>query len=140
MILVVDSNIVFSALLRDGTIRGLLIDCAFTLYAPENMVNELRKYREEICRRAGYSHEEFEVLLSLVTESIIIIEKERYAEQLAEADKLIGRVDRGDVPFLALALSIPCGVWTENEKHFRTQNKVKVWNTQEIVELMNRLN
>ena len=136
MILVVDTNIVFSALLRDSTIRGLLIDCAFTLYAPENIIKELKKYRDEICSRAGYSHEEFDILLSLVTESIVIIEKERYAEQLTEADKLLGHVDKGDVPFLALAMSIPCGIWTENVKHFRVQNKVKVLTTKEIMELI----
>ncbi|RJQ19762.1 PIN domain-containing protein [Candidatus Woesearchaeota archaeon] len=133
MILIVDSNVVFAALLRDSTVRELLIDSPFTLFAPEMMLNEIRKYESEIIKRAGYTKDEFEILFALITGNIEIVEKEKYAHKLKEADELIGHIDKGDVPFLALALTTPNdGIWTENVKHFK-QDKVKVWTTKELL-------
>lgn len=137
MILVIDSNVVFAGLLRDGTVRELLIDSQFILYAPEIMLKEIRKYAQEIIKRAGYTKEEFEILFALITDSIEIVEKEKYAYKLPEADKLIGHIDKGDVPFLALALSIANeGIWTENVKHFK-QEKIRIWTTTELIKKMN---
>ena len=34
MILIVDTNIIFSGLVKDSLTRKLLIDCPFSLYAP----------------------------------------------------------------------------------------------------------
>lgn len=133
MILIVDSNILFAGLLRDSTTRELLIDPPFTLYAPETVVKEIRKYEDEIVKRTSFTKEEFEVLFNLITERIQIIEKAQYAHKIEEADKIIGDIDKGDVPFLALALSIPNdGIWTENVKHFK-QKQVRIWMTKELV-------
>jgi len=134
MILVVDSNIVFAGLLRDSTTRRLLVDSPNSLYAPETLLIEIGKYADEIIRRSGLSKEEFEVLFSLITENIEVMEIEAYRHHLKDAEESLGRIDKGDIPFLALALSIPCdGVWTENSTHFNKQDKVKVWTTGEII-------
>ena len=139
MILIVDTNIIFAGLLRNSGTRQLLIDSPFTLYAPETILKEIRKYEEEIIRRAGFTKAEFEILFNLITDDIRIIEKKHYAPKLKEADKLIGGLDKGDVPFLALALSIPNdGIWTENVKHFR-QNRVKIWTTKELTKRISSL-
>ena len=90
MIFIVDTNIVFSGLLRDSVTRELLIDCPFTLYAPENLILEIRKYENEIIRRSGFTKQEFEILFSLLIENINIIEKEKYQANIEEANELIG--------------------------------------------------
>lgn len=134
MILIIDSNVVFAALLKDSATRGLLIDSPFTFYAPETMLKEIRKYEGEICRRAGFKKTEFEILFSLITDNIEIVEKQKYEKYLKDADKLIGAVDKGDVPFLALALSMPNGgIWTQNAKHFERQKKIRIWATTDIL-------
>ena len=133
MILIIDSNVVFAGLLRAGTVRELLIDSPFTLYAPEIMLNEIRKYEREIIKRAAYTKEEFDILFALITDGIEIVGREKYAHRLKEADQLIGHIDKGDVPFLALALSAPNdGIWTENVKHFK-QDKITVWTTTKLI-------
>lgn len=132
MILIVDSNIIFAALLKDSMTRELLIDSPITLLAPETTLNEIQKYESEIIKRAGYTKDEFEILFALITGNIELVEKEKYAHKLKEADELICHIDKGDVPFLALALTTPNdGIWTENVKHFK-QDKVKVWTTKEL--------
>ncbi len=136
MILIVDTNIVFAGLLKNSSTRRLLIDSPFTLYAPETMLKEIKKYEEEIINRAGFTKAEFEILFNLITEGIQIIEKKLYAHKLKEAEKLIGNIDKGDVPFLALALSMPnAGIWTENVRHFK-QKDVRIWTTKEITKLI----
>ena len=134
MIFVVDTNVVFAGLLRDSITRELLIDSPFILYAPETMIKEIRKYEDIIIQRSELSKEDFEILFGLLINNINIVEKEKYSEKLEEADKFIGHIDKGDVPFLALALNIPNnGIWTENKKHFESQNRIKIWTTDEIL-------
>ena len=53
-----------------------------------------------------------------------------------DAEKIMGRIDMSDVPFVALALSLPSdGVWTE-DKHFLRQSRVKVWRTRDLLKLL----
>lgn len=138
MILIVDTNVVISALLKEGKSRELLIDSPFVLCAPENVIEEIRKHEDYIIDKSKLSREEFERLFHLLVENIRIIPRGEFIQKMPEAHALIGHVDRGDVPFLALAMSIPCdGIWTENVKHFNVQNKVKIYTTKELAELSN---
>ncbi len=137
MILVIDTNIVLSALLKNGITREFLIAWPFPLYSPETILKEIRKYEGEILRRTGLIKDDFEILLELILSNVQIIEKEQYSAKLEKAHRLVGEIDKDDVPFLALALSIPNnGIWTENIKHFRKQNEVKIWTTKELLEEM----
>ena len=140
MILVIDTNIVFSGMLRESITRELLIDSPFTLYAPETMIKEIRKYDDIILKRSELAKEDFEILFRLLTDNINIVEKEHYSERIQEADKLIGHLDKGDVPFLALALTVPNnGIWTDNLCHFGQQEKVKVWTTHDILRVLGKI-
>ena len=136
MIFIVDSNIIFAGILRDSAVRELLITSPFVLYAPEVLIFEIRKYKSEIIRRSELSEKDFETLFKLLTERIILVPKEGYASKIKESSEIIGHIDAGDVPFLALALSIPNdGIWTENVKHFGKQNKIKVWTNSDLIKL-----
>jgi predicted nucleic acid-binding protein len=135
MILIVDTNIIFAGLLRNSTSRELLMDPNLQLYTPETGISEIRKYENEIIKRAALEKEEFEALFTLITTNITVIEKEAYHKQMKEAEKLIGKRDPGDVPFLALALAIPNnGIWTQNVKHFSGQEKVNILTTKDVLE------
>lgn len=75
MILIVDTNVIFAALLKESVTRSLLINSPIDLYTPETAISEIRKYEEEIIRRTRLSKKEFETLFASITERIIIIEK-----------------------------------------------------------------
>lgn len=137
MILVIDTNIIFSALIKEGSIRQLLIDPPCMLYAPETIIQEIRKHESYILQKSKLSKEDFETLFELLTEHITIIPKENFLHKIPQANALIGQIDKGDVPFLALALSMfSDGIWTENVKHFTVQTKVKVWTTLELMKFV----
>lgn len=136
MILIVDTNIVFSALLKESETRKLLIESPWILYAPTTLVEEIMKYKTEILRRSGLSEKEFSCLFALLLESVNVVEKERYNTYLDEAKKLLGTEHSGDIPFLALALSMQNdGIWTE-DIDFEKQQKVKIWKTKELLRLI----
>ena len=86
---VIDTNIVFAALTKDAIVRHLLIDSQFTLFAPDTLIKEIRKYEELILQKSGLSKEEFEILFNLITENISIIEKEDYETEFKKQKGLL---------------------------------------------------
>ena len=138
MIFIIDVNVVISALIKNGKSRELLIDSPFTLYSPETLMNSLRKYEDLIIEKSGLLKEDFETLLSLVVENIEVIEKEEYEKYMEEADKILGHVDKEDVPYVALALlRANDGIWSD-DKHFQQQKKIKVWKTEDIIKAIEK--
>ncbi len=131
MKLVVDSNIIIASLLKEGITRSLLMEAPIELVSPEWMVSEIRRHQKTIARRAGLSTQEFELLLALVTDRVSVVASIDYESKIPEAKDLIGDQDLGDVPFLALALTHECGIWTYNQKHFEGSG-VQLWATSDV--------
>ena len=139
MIFIIDSNIIFSALLKEGKIRELLIDSPFILYAPEATLVEIRKHEEVILKKSGLTKDEFRTLFGFIIGNISIVNKEDYKKYIVEAEEIIGSVDRDDIPFIALALAIPNdGIWTE-DNHFQKQKKIPIWKTEDIIKIVELL-
>jgi len=78
MKIVIDSNRVIAALIKDSTTREILFDRNFEFFAPENIQNEIIRYKEEIIDKAGIGQEEFEILFSLIFEYIDIVPQAEY--------------------------------------------------------------
>jgi len=49
-----------------------------------------------------------------------------------EANEIMGNIDSDDVLFIATALAFNCPIWSE-DKHFKQQDKVKVFTTKELL-------
>ena len=133
MKLVIDSNIVISALIKDSKTRELILEYGFELYYPRASLNNFEKYKQEIVDKAGINAEEFEKIYQILLEKISIIENIIFLDKLDEALTIIGNIDIEDVPFIALALSIENdGIWTD-DADFDKQNKIKVWKTGDVL-------
>lgn len=125
MKIVVDSNRVIAALIQDSTTREILLDRNFEFFAPEYIKTEIEKYRKDIMEKADISEEEFEILLSLIFESITIIPQSEYQNFLSELRDITK--DSKDVAYFAVCLFIKAdGIWT-HDLHFKEQKKVKVF-------------
>ena len=103
MKLVIDSNILFSAFIRDSKTRKLIFNPILDLITPDFTLDEIKKYEFLICEKGNLSSSEFQLLLILLFEKITIIPLEEYESKMVEAERLIEDID--DVVFLALALS-----------------------------------
>ena len=111
MKLVIDSNIIFSAFIRDSNTRKLIFSQLLELITPDYTLDEIKKYEPLICEKGNLSSSEFQLLLVLLFEKITLIPKEEYENNLLVAEKLIKDID--DVAFLALALATKSdGIWS----------------------------
>jgi len=134
--LIADTNVLISALVKKSTVRGLLLNPLFEFYVPEHCIEEIERHVGEISERSGLSVENVFLLLGVLLASVQVVPAEGVVKKYKEAEKIMGKIDRDDVPFIALALSFPNdGVWTE-DKHFLKQSRVKVWRTRELLKLL----
>src|SRR3989338_2736813 len=124
MTIVVDSNRIIAALLKDSTTRSILFNDTFEFIAPEFIKTELKEHKQEFIKKAGISSNEFEVLLSLIFESVTLIPKEEYDGHIDELKSKIS--DMKDVPYLACCIAANSeGIWS-HDPHMKEQNKVRV--------------
>lgn len=130
MQLVVDTNVVVSALLRAGETRKLLLSHRFDVFSPEYVRFEIQKHRPEFIKKMGSNDHDFEEALGLVFEPITVIPLEEYAPFKLRAEKL-ARADLDDWPFLALALKLNCEIWS-NDMHLKKQSDIRVFSTSEL--------
>lgn len=110
MIVVVDTNIIFSALLNPkGTISDLLFnsEASFTFVAPDFINVELDKYEEKIIKYSKLNVKELKELRALLMKKIQLI-NHNFIENSTwnKAFKLVADIDEKDTPFVALTLEI----------------------------------
>lgn len=141
MIVVVDVNILFSALISpNSTVSKLLIDPTLPLQrmSCHYAVVELFKHQAKIVKYAKKSINE--VIEDLYT---VINTLQFYNESLIdqrhwqEADRLTSGIDSNDIAYVALALQKGGWLWTGDKKlttHLRTMGFDRVLNTSELYE------
>lgn len=135
MFLVVDANIVLSALLTKGKsfdifIMNKLIK-KYEFIAPEFLFFEIDKNVDEIVKRSKLSSEELAKVLKFIKDEIDFIPFKEFNEQTGKASSLAPH--EKDVQYFALALAFNCGIWSE-EKAFKQQSQVKVFSTKDLME------
>lgn len=133
MRLIIDSNRIIAALIRDSTARDIIVKSAIEFVAPEIVLREIYNHIPLISKKNGLSVEENTMVLAALLDYIQIASISIYIENIEEAKKLIGKYDMSDIPFAALVLSIENdGIWTEDE-HFVNQKMIKIWRTDELL-------
>ena len=137
MKIVIDTNILFSAMVKKSITRKIILSDVFELYVPEYLFDEINKHKDLILRKAKISNRDFIALLTLFQKHTKIVKKEFYQDKTPIAEEVMKEIDITDSPFLASALALNCLIWS-NDGHFKQQNLVKVYTTKEILELLRR--
>ncbi len=112
--IIVDTNIIFSALLRNQTkFTEVLLSNEHEFFICEMVLVELFKYKEKITRLSGLSEDEvitlFQTLLKtlhLYKEELISFENRQLAYQLCHD------IDKNDTAHVALTLELNGLLWT----------------------------
>lgn len=132
MRLVLDTNIVIAALIKDSLTRQIFFLPDFELLLPEYALEEVARHRAKIARHSHLSHQEIDLLLSLLLESVTVVPAQRILPHLKEAEALIGDLDKDDIPFVALALAVENdGIWS-NDRAFEQVPEITLWKTADI--------
>lgn len=135
MDLVVDANILFAALIRDGLTIELMLDEKIHLFAPEFVLEEFYNNMLEILDKTHHTEPEFQEIFQYLQMIITIFSTEEYTDYLQEAGQILADHPK-DIPYFALALKLNCAVWS-NEKKLKGR-KVTVYSTSDIVRLLRR--
>ncbi|MBI2136667.1 DNA-binding protein [Candidatus Woesearchaeota archaeon] len=133
MELVVDANILFSALVKNSFTAELLFDDEMKLYTPEFIIEEFLKYQEVILQKTSRTKEEFVTIMHQLKDIFTVVPQEEYSKFIDEAE--ITSPDKKEVMYFALALKLKCGIWS-NDKKLKEQDKVKVYPTEEVIKLI----
>ena len=140
MNLVVDTNIIFSALITPkGTIAELIFNKPYKsiLISPRFIFDELQEKTEKILKITGYSDRSFFELLYLISKNIEFIDDNLItSENLVKAYKLVEDIDKKDLLFVALALQTGYSIWTGDLKlinGLRNKGFINVLSTQDLV-------
>ena len=130
MKLVIDANVVISALLKDNLIREIITSAEFNFVTPEFILEEIHKYKDYIKEKANLDDTNFESITTLLFEFIHVISKEEYSKEINRAEKLIE--DIKDIPYVACYFALNCdGIWTNDNDFKRTG--IKLFSTQELI-------
>ncbi len=136
MKLALDSNIIFSALIKKSTTRNIILSDVFDLSAPEYIFSEITKHKELLLRKSKLDEVDFDALLLLLQKHIHLVSKEKYNEKMALDEDILKDIDITDSLFLAIALALNCSIWS-NDGHFKQQDKVAVYTTKKLTDTIN---
>ena len=138
MILILNTSILISSLIKDSVTRQILLLPSMKFYLPEYALEEIEAHKMKISRLSRLSTDEIDILLNLLLENISIIPSQTIQPYLSEAEVMIGRIDPNDIPFLALALATQNdGIWS-NDRHFEAIKQLKIWKTSDLLKYLKK--
>ena len=142
MRVVVDTNIVFSAVLNSNGLIGELLfnsEDQFEFFSSEFMIDELTKYKARLQALTKMSEGEIDVSIHQVLKNVELISSEALCEiHWSRAYELVVDVDENDTPFLATAIGIKASIWTGDKKlinGLRVKGFQDIYSTAELFEI-----
>ena len=139
MILIVDSNILISALIKDSKTREIIVKADQRFLIPELVIEEVRKYKNLIIEKSGMSDEEYNQLFEKLLNYIELIPTEIIEKNLEEALAIMNDIDAKDAIFIAAALSYSGSKIWSDDKHFERQTRIQVFKTKDIAFIFGNL-
>src|SRR3989344_531616 len=133
MNLVIDTNIIISALIKDSLTRALILNTKYNLIFPSFIFEEIKNHKKEIVKKSKLSDEEFDILFSTLINYVKIIPIDKIVPFKKTAYEIIGKIDEDDVIFIATALAYNAQIWSD-DKDFQKQDRIQILTTKEIKE------
>lgn len=137
MKIVIDSNILFSALIKDSLTRKIILEYDDLFLFPEFIFEEMNNHIDELLIKSKMNKKDFDLLLKILLNKVIIISNKDLLNYKKEAIEIVKNIDIDDVVFFACALSYKDSIIWSDDKNLKLQNKIKIINTSEIKKLFN---
>ncbi|MFH1649522.1 MAG: PIN domain-containing protein [Candidatus Woesearchaeota archaeon] len=135
MLLVIDSNVLLAALIRDSIIRKLIFSGLLDLYYPVPSLAVLNKYSDYIRKKTFLSKTKYSALLASVISGIMLVSRKEILVHWEEAKKIMFDIDPEDVVFVACSLAVTGSLVWSDDVHFRLQGVVPSITTRELLEM-----
>jgi predicted nucleic acid-binding protein len=130
MEIVLDTNILISSLLKEGLTRKIILISPFEMHTLEFANYEMDVHKEELLLKSKLDEKSYDLLKEVIFDRVNLVPLEEIEAFRGIAEEIMGDIDIDDSPFLALAMSLKCPIWS-NDVHFKRQNVVKAFSTKE---------
>ncbi len=135
MRLIVDSNVLFSALIKDSITRRILMHIDAELITIAFSEQEMANHQKMLLQKSSLNKIEFGLLLEKLKSKLVFIDDLIVAARFEEAYEITKKIDPQDSPFVAAALATGSDIWSD-DTHFDKQHKVKIWKTKDLVKFL----
>ena len=137
MKIILDSNIIFSALISG---KGIYIDIfkILQIYVPDFVFIEISKYEERIIKKTKREKEFISFTKELFSEITVIPRLAISKQNYERAVFLCSDIDLKDTPYIALSIELDMPLWTNDKKlidGLRNKDYTKIITTEEIFDL-----
>jgi len=138
MKLVIDANVVISALIADSKTRELIVTLEPALLTPAFVHDEIENYEELIVEKSGMKPARVAQLINLLFQNIDVVPASEFYPAIGSADEAIGDTDPDDVLYLACALACDAAIWSD-DSDFDEQNMVETYSTSDVIDSFDTL-
>ncbi|WP_324662913.1 PIN domain-containing protein [Haloarcula sediminis] len=132
MKLVIDANVVISALIADSKTRELIVTLEPNLLTPAFVYDEIENYEELIVNKSGMGPDRVAQFIDLLFQYIEVVPAEDFYPAIESADAAIGDTDPDDVLYLACAIASDAAIWSD-DSDFDEQNLVETYSTSDVI-------
>ncbi len=93
----------------------------------------MERHKFELLKKSGMDNEEFQNLLNLLLQKVMIVPSRTLQRYKKEAYEIIKNIDPDDVTFIACALAYPDSIIWSDDKKLKQQKKVPIITTSEVI-------
>ncbi|MFO7991901.1 MAG: PIN domain-containing protein [Thermoplasmata archaeon] len=134
MKLVIDANILFSFFKKRSFTRDFILSHPeIEYFTPIYVFEELDKHKDFIETKAKIEDKVYDLITRELKEYVEVVDLKEIQVKWDTAEEICP--DPNDIPYFAVSLYIECPLWS-NDKNLKDQDKVKVLNTEELVEIV----
>ena len=93
MKMVVDTNILLSAMIKDSLTRKIIMNANLELYYPQIAFSEVNKHKNIVMKKAHLDNAEYERLFEIIVEKIILVKLNRIESKIQQATERSNDLD-----------------------------------------------
>ena len=132
MKLVIDANVVISALIANSKTRELIVTLEPDLLTPAFVHDEIGNYEDLIVEKSGMSPDRVAQFIDLLFQYIDVVPASEFYPAIESADDAIGGTDPDDVLYLACAIACDAAIWSD-DSDFDEQSMVETYSTSDVI-------
>ncbi|HIH29380.1 MAG TPA: PIN domain-containing protein [Thermoplasmata archaeon] len=135
MNIIIDSNILFSALIKDSLTRKMILLYAGTFLFPSFIFDEMEKHKGELVEKSGMGTKQFDILLTILLQKVQIVPTHLLRPFEKRAYDIVKNIDPDDTLFIACALAYSDSMIWSDDKKLKQQTVIPIINTEEMYHL-----
>jgi predicted nucleic acid-binding protein len=133
MKLVIDANVVISALIADSKTRELIVTLEPDLLTPLFVYDEIENYEDLIVDKSGMEPDRVAQFIDLLFQYIKVVPADDFYPAIGRAEGAIGDTDPDDVLYLACAIASDAAIWSD-DSDFDEQDLVETYSTSDVID------